>query len=1136
MLTAFRRQRHSGSSRTLRSWRVRPVLLHLEGRVAPATFTVINADDSGPGSLRQAILDANTLAGADDIAFDPTFFNAANPRTIPVLAASGQLTISEGLTINGPGPAIVTVSGGGVVRPFNVDNGATGAIDVILNGMTVTGGNGTSSGGAGDGGGIRSGNENLTLNNMVVTGNSTINDGGGIAVVSAAFLTIRNSTISGNTGRRGGGIYFQNSGSLLMENSTVSGNTATEAVVGGSGGGGIYFFGTVGSGGFTIRNSTLAGNTATNSGGGLLVRGLTGTVRIQNSTVTANTSNATSTTAGHGGGGIAVNASGTNPRLEIGSTIVSGNTATAANGRSDIAANTVTVTVDFSAIGDPDGFTFTGSNNLPSFAVLNLLPLANYGGPTQTVALGVGSAAENLGANPEGLTNDQRGPGFPRVVGNFIDIGAFEGVVDFPMASGGPYAPVTVVGGTTYTFDVTYTGTVPIDVSTLDNNDIRVTGPNGFNQLAEFVSVTPAGNGSPRTATYRITAPGGTFGLEDIGEYQIGLQAGQVANTNGVTAVPRTVGSFRVAIPQTFTVTNLNDTGAGSLRQAILDANAADFSADTIVFQAGLAGSIDLTAAAGQLTITDTGTTGGPGAAGDRIGGSGAGRHFASDNGGRVLDVSISGLTVTGGNGSTGGPTPVSDDGGGIRIGDDRVILDGMVVTGNSLTSANDGGGIALAGQGFLTVRNSTVSDNQAGRGGGIHFANGGALLMENSTVSGNTATQTEVAASGGGGIDFGSYVTADGFTIRNSTIASNTAFGSGGGLNLRVFGQVRIQNSTITGNAANTTSTTAADGGGGIVFGLGFTPFVNLESTIVSGNTASAANGRSDIAAASFSPINVNFSAIGDPDGFTLTGTSGNNLPFGTALGLGPLASNGGPTMTVSIAANSPARNAGTNPANLTTDQRGTGFVRVNGPTADIGAFEFQPATAPRVTAVTVNADQSNATQRSRVTSIAVTFSAAVTFAGTVGEALQLSRIGGGAVGGFTAVANVIGGVTVVTLSGFTGAETRFGSLVDGRYQLTVLANQVSAGGLLLDGDGNGSNGDDFVQDGSTANGLFSFYGDVNGDGIVNAADFGPFRAAFGTSVGNPLYRDFLDFNNDGTINATDFAQFRIRFGATVP
>jgi hypothetical protein len=784
-----------------------------------------------------------------------------------------------------------------------------------------------------------------------------------------------------------------------------------------------------------------------------------------------------------------------------------------------------TGSLSYSAVGDPDGFTISGSGNLPFGSTLNLLGLAFNGGPTQTIALGVGSAALNVGSNPAGLTTDQRGTGFPRQVGPAVDIGAFEGVVDAPTAVAGPLPNVTTPGGSTYSFDVTYSGSTPINVSTLDNNDIRVTGPNGFNQLATFVSVTPAGNGSPRTATYRITAPGGTFDLTDNGTYTVSLQPGQVANTNNNTAAGATLGTFRVNTGLTYTVTNLDDSGTGSLRQAILDANASTGVNDTIVFQSGLSGTITL---GSELLITDPVTINGPGASAVTVDGGGANRVFNVDGPG-IIDVTIAGLTVTNGNSESQG------DGGGIRTTDENLTLDRMVITGNTAGADNDGGGVTATTVAFITVRNSTISGNSGFYGGGIYFFNGGGLLMENSTVSGNASTG-DVSSNGGGGIYF--FGTASGFTIRNSTIAGNTSVDSGGGIVLRSFsGTALIQNSTITGNSANGTGTAAGQGGGGIAIGSGGTSSVlTIESSVISGNTSG--NGNDDIAAITAATVNLNYSSVFDADGFTPTG--GNNLAFGTDPLFDPagLANNGGPTQTIALQSTSPLLNVGSNPANLTTDQRGPGFVRTSGSGTDIGAFELQSGTAtpPRVTGVNVNGGQTNTTQRSRVTSIDVVFSTQVTFAGQVAAAFQLSRIGGGAVGGFTATANVVGGVTVVTLTGFTGAETQFGSLADGRYQVTALASQITAGGQQLDGDGNGTGGDNFVRNGTTANGLFRFYGDVNGDGTDNAADFGPFRAAFGTSVGNPLYRDFLDFNADSSINAADFAQFRTRFGASVP
>jgi hypothetical protein len=94
-----------------------------------------------------------------------------------------------------------------------------------------------------------------------------------------------------------------------------------------------------------------------------------------------------------------------------------------------------------------------------------------------------------------------------------------------------------------------------------------------------------------------------------------------------------------------------------------------------------------------------------------------------------------------------------------------------------------------------------------------------------------------------------------------------------------------------------------------------------------------------------------------------------------------------------------------------------------------------------------------------------------------------------------------------------------------------------VRAGQVVgLDGNADGTSGDDYTLTGAVANGLYRLYGDANGDGTVNAFDFAQFRGAFGTALGQPAYLSFLDFDGDGIINAFDFARFRTRFGSGVP
>jgi len=171
---------------------------------------------------------------------------------------------------------------------------------------------------------------------------------------------------------------------------------------------------------------------------------------------------------------------------------------------------------------------------------------------------------------------------------------------------------------------------------------------------------------------------------------------------------------------------------------------------------------------------------------------------------------------------------------------------------------------------------------------------------------------------------------------------------------------------------------------------------------------------------------------------------------------------------------------------------------------------------------------------QRSRVTSLTVTFNAQVTFLITPGTAFTLARNSDGAIEQFTATAAIMGGVTVVTLRNFGGNASQFGSLADGRYTLTALASQISLAGQPLDGNGDGTAGDNFTLN-DTA-GLFCMFGDINGDQIVNGLDFGLFRNSFGTQAGDANYSSDFDFNGDGVINGFDFGQFRTRFGTMLP
>ncbi len=110
-------------------------------------------------------------------------------------------------------------------------------------------------------------------------------------------------------------------------------------------------------------------------------------------------------------------------------------------------------------------------------------------------------------------------------------------------------ANVTTGGLATHTFTVTWSDNVAVLVSSLDDGDLLVTGPNGFTTTANFVSVDQGPNGTPRTATYRINAPGGRWNVNDNGTYTVSVRANQVSDTNGNFAPAQVLGTFTVRVP-----------------------------------------------------------------------------------------------------------------------------------------------------------------------------------------------------------------------------------------------------------------------------------------------------------------------------------------------------------------------------------------------------------------------------------------------------------------------------------------------------------------------------------------------------------------------------------------------------------
>jgi hypothetical protein len=107
-------------------------------------------------------------------------------------------------------------------------------------------------------------------------------------------------------------------------------------------------------------------------------------------------------------------------------------------------------------------------------------------------------------------------------------------------------ADVTTAGGNYYWFQVAYSDDAAIAWSTIDNNDVLVSGPGGYAALGVLSNLTVAG--TTATATYRVAAPGGTWGAEDNGAYTASMQPSQVADTSGNFVAAGTLGTFQVVL------------------------------------------------------------------------------------------------------------------------------------------------------------------------------------------------------------------------------------------------------------------------------------------------------------------------------------------------------------------------------------------------------------------------------------------------------------------------------------------------------------------------------------------------------------------------------------------------------------
>jgi CSLREA domain-containing protein len=949
----------------------------LLSQIVVTTFADIINPNDGMISLREAVLLANqsdndvtillpagsyllSLQGRDEDASWIGDLDIAAGSTVTILGAGSAQTVIDA---HGLGDRILDVLGGAVVN---------------LEGLTITRGHMPN-----NGGGIRNAGT-LELHDVVVTDNSGYNGGG---IRNTGQLTISASVISENTGSNTGGGISNFGGQLTVSGSTLSHNSApfggglwtdAEATVvdstfldnfahtnggaivqatGGtlvltrstlSGNEGNFGGGLLNSGTSFVVNSTFSGNQARTGGGGI---SSSGTLSVSHSTFVGNRADANENGTGSGGG--IRRGGGT---ISLHGTILAGNVRGAARIADDIAGTLESVS-SFNLISDASSSgglahgvngNIVGNGGAGAIDAATILhtTLTDNGGPTMTHALVFGSPAIDAGdpdfdpgAFAPPLTTDQRG--LPRLVDSRddgtarIDIGAYEvqGPLDLP------WIQVTTFDDVIHPDDglislreaVIRANSLEIDVTILLSAGTYTLSIQGIDDDQALTGDLDVLAGGSVTIVGARTAPT-VIDATGLGDRVFHVLPGASLQLDGVTI---TGGTIPASGEQRLGGGILNE-GQLGLTDSVLQGNAAP--GPEAVYQGG--GLANLASAVATVT-------------GSTIAGNQAGM------GGGVLNLGT--MTIT--DSQISGNTAVSLGGGIYQFGTDAWLsIENSSITDNAGAS---GGGIAAFG-GQLTVvasqlRENVATDPTSGGGGGVYLAQAATGRISTSTIAGNEALL------GAGILLFGSLQVADStisgnaaglfaggigsggtLSVLNSTVSANSSAQGGGGIAID-GGNAQVQHSTLFGNRADSDGSGIGTGGGILVNSGSMT----LGHTIVAGNLRGSGEAVADDIA-SIVDTSSGYNLIGDVDsaGGLAHGVGGNIVGVDWTTVLDPdLKDNGGTTLTHALIPGSPAIDAGNpdfDPAAfdppLLADQRGLprvmsslGTVRV-----DIGAVEI--------------------------------------------------------------------------------------------------------------------------------------------------------------------------------------------------
>ena len=413
---------------------------------AQVTFVVnstADAVDANPGdgicqtatpgqcTLRAAIQEANAVAGAYTITLPAGTYTLTIPGAGEDAAATGDLDVTQNVTINGAGMSSTIIDANNLDRAFQLISGTLQLSDLtIRNGIANPGGGLYVNGNAtvtrvtfnnnrapssnpvypyasdGQGGAIYVASGLATISQSVFTNNSVNYGGGAVATAAgAAAFAISDSTFDSNQGGYGGGALYPNGGPSSVVRSTFTNNSSPADT--GSVGGAIHSNATS----VLVENSTFVGNAAPHDAA---IDSRVGTITVNNSTFYDN-QNSGPTAFGSVMGAQNFN----NGFIQVRNSILVGSTTNACSSVIDLGHN----------LSWPAGNNCTG---MPQADPL-LSPLASNGGYTQTMAINTTSPAYNAGDNATCAATDQRGIARPQGVS--CDIGAYEVAVNFFMVT-----------------------------------------------------------------------------------------------------------------------------------------------------------------------------------------------------------------------------------------------------------------------------------------------------------------------------------------------------------------------------------------------------------------------------------------------------------------------------------------------------------------------------------------------------------------------------------------------------------------------------------------------------------------------------------------------------------------------------